>query len=124
MPEKLDHAFVSWAGDHLLPGLIRNGIQVYKQPRPFAHTKLVLIDDIYTFLGSTNFDPRSLKLNFELNLEVFSLQLNSYLGYFIDSIVANSKEISSFDFENTQYPLFDLLKKLRNAAMWIFSPYL
>lgn len=124
LPEKLDHAFVSWAGDHLLPGLIKSGIQVYKQPKPFAHTKLVLIDDIYTFLGSTNFDPRSLKLNFELNLEVFSVQLNSYLGFFIDSVLASSREISSLEFETARHPFFGLLKKLRNAAMWIFSPYL
>lgn len=124
LPEKLDHNFVAWAGDHILPGLINGGIKIYKQPRPFAHTKLVLIDDIYTFLGSTNFDPRSLKLNFELNLEVFSLQLNSYLGFFIESIVANSKEISALEFENAKHPFLGLLKKLRNAGMWIFSPYL
>ena len=124
LPEKLDHNFVAWAEDHLLPGLIHGGIKIYKQPEPFAHTKLVLIDEVYTFLGSTNFDPRSLKLNFELNLEVFSQQLNSYLGFFVDSVLANSKEISPIEFENTKYPFLGLLKKLRNAGMWIFSPYL
>ena len=107
-----------------MPGLIHGGIKIYKQPEPFAHTKLVLIDEVYTFLGSTNFDPRSLKLNFELNLEVFSQQLNSYLGFFVDSVLANSKEISPIEFENTKYPFLGLLKKLRNAGMWIFSPYL
>ena len=81
LPEKLDHNFVSWAADHILPSLIHGGIEMYKQPKPFAHTKLILVDEIYTFLGSTNFDPRSLKLNFELNLEVFSVQLNSYLRF-------------------------------------------
>ena len=65
---------------------------MYKQPKPFAHTKLILVDEIYTFLGSTNFDPRSLKLNFELNLEVFSVQLNSYLRFFADSVLASSKK--------------------------------
>ncbi len=124
LPEKLDHNFVSWAADHILPSLIHGGIEMYKQPKPFAHTKLILVDEIYTFLGSTNFDPRSLKLNFELNLEVFSVQLNSYLRFFADSVLASSKKIAYSVFEDGKFPFLIFLKRLRNAAMWIFSPYL
>ena len=124
LPEKLDHAFVSWAVDHILPGLVKEGIEIYKQPAPFAHTKLVLIDDLYTFLGSTNFDPRSLKLNFELDLEVFSAQLNSWLRSYAETVLSSSQAADFCLFEEAGSAVLCFLKKLRNAAMWIFSPYL
>lgn len=44
-------------------------MKIYRQPPPFAHTKLLLIDGEYTLLGSANLDPRSLNLNFELVME-------------------------------------------------------
>lgn len=124
LPEKLDHCFVSWAVDHILPSLVKEGIEIYKQPEPFAHTKLVLIDDMYTLLGSTNFDPRSLKLNFEINLEVFSTELNSYLRFWAESVLVKSKEIELCSFVGQKNSVLCFLKKIRNAAMWIFSPYL
>lgn len=124
LPEKLDHCYVSFAADHILPGLLEDGIKIYKQPEPFAHTKLVLIDDDYTFLGSTNFDPRSLKLNFELNLEVFSPELNSSLRRYAENVLKNSREILSFFYTEKQNTFLGFLARIRNAAMWIFSPYL
>ena len=124
LPEKLDHCFVSWAADHILPGLVDEGIEIFKQPEPFAHTKLVLIDEIYTFLGSTNFDPRSLKLNFEINLEVFSAELNAFLRQWAEGVFAKSEEIAFCVFSEQKMPILCFLKKIRNAAMWIFSPYL
>ena len=99
-------------------------MQVYRQPAPFAHTKLILIDDMYTFLGSTNLDPRSLSLNFELNMEVFSYELNRELREYAEKIIENSELIlpENYHFENSRWGT--LATRLKNAAMWVFSPYL
>ncbi|MBS5050103.1 MAG: cardiolipin synthase, partial [Desulfovibrionaceae bacterium] len=85
----------------------------------FAHTKLLLVDDIYVCLGSTNLDPRSLSLNFELNVEVFSPELNARLHEFAASVLAVSHEVTLENLLSRP-----LAVRLRNAAAWIFSPYL
>lgn len=119
LPGTLDHAYVGWASDHTIPPLLENGVRIFRQPGPFAHTKLVLVDDIYTCLGSTNLDPRSLSLNFELNVEVFSPELNAGLSRYADDILARSQEVLLADLL-----ALPLTVRLRNAATWIFSPYL
>ncbi len=125
LPEKLDHPFVECAAEHMLPPILQFGINVYRQPKPFAHTKIILIDDIYTFLGSTNLDPRSLSLNFELNMEVFSQSLNRELTQYAEDIIAKSSlvKISDYDFQG-KTDFKTLIKRLKNAAAWVISPYL
>ena len=115
LPSKLDHVYVGWAADHIIPNMLNEGIEFYKQPAPFAHTKLVLIDDIYTFLGSTNFDPRSLKLNFELNLEVFSERLNAQLFMYAKEIIKKSNEIRPFQYLINYNSFWGFVKRLRKC---------
>ena len=124
LPAKLDHVYVGWAADHIIPTMLNEGIEFLKQPAPFAHTKLVLIDEIYSFLGSTNFDPRSLKLNFELNLEVFSEEFNAKLVNYAKEIMSKSIEVKQFQYLVEHNSFLGFLKRLRNASAWIFSPYL
>ena len=124
LPEVLDHPFVASAAEHMLPPILLSGVQVYRQPAPFAHTKLILIDDMYTFLGSTNLDPRSLSLNFELNMEVFSYELNKELRDYSEKIIAKSKLVLPADYRFKNSSVRTLLRRLKNAAMWVFSPYL
>lgn len=124
LPEVINHAFVGYAAEHMLPPILQSGVQVYRQPAPFAHTKLILIDDMYTFLGSTNLDPRSLSLNFELNMEVFSYELNGELREYAEKIIAKSKLVSpkDYNFKNSNWKT--LIVRLKNAAAWVISPYL
>lgn len=119
LPGTLDHPYVGWAVTHMLPPLLENGVRVFYQPGPFAHTKLLMVDDLYTCFGSTNLDPRSLSLNFELNMEVFSPELNTRLTAHADAIIERSAEVTAHDLAS-----ISLGVKLRNAAVWIFSPYL
>ena len=53
------------------------GCSVYLQPPPFNHSKILIVDDFYVNLGSANLDPRSLRLNFEFNLEVYDAELRN-----------------------------------------------
>jgi len=124
LPEVLDNSLVASAAEHMLPPILQSGVRVYRQPSPFAHTKLILIDDMYTFLGSTNLDPRSLSLNFELNMEVFSYELNGELKKYAEKIIDNSKLVlpEHYKFENSNWRT--LVVRLKNAAAWVISPYL
>lgn len=117
LPAYNNQKLVDWAMTHQLPDLVRRGVDIRYQPPPFAHTKLMLVDGVYTLLGSANLDPRSLRLNFELVMEVFDPALTGSLTKFFH----NTRNISTPLAPNARRPL---PVRLRNAAAWIFSPYL
>lgn len=117
VPEENNHRLVDWAMRHQIPLLEAKGVRIFRQPPPFAHTKLLLVDGAYTLLGSANLDPRSLNLNFELVMEVFDTALAADLGAFYDAVRERSALCSA-----ASPPT--LPARLRNAASWLFSPYL
>ena len=117
LPAQNNHRLVAWAMHHQLPELVRKGVNLFWQPPPFTHTKLMLIDETYTLMGSANLDPRSLNLNFELVMEVIDPLLAANLSDFFDDVLARSMPMSPT-------MVAPLPLRLRNAACWLFSPYL
>lgn len=118
IPLKNNHYLLQWAMAHQAPQLVDKNIHLFLQPPPFAHTKLLLIDNDYTLMGSANLDPRSLNLNFELVVENFSTTLTNNLIEFFDKKKSQSYQLT----EHTKLPSLPI--RLRNAASWLFSPYL
>ena len=71
LPARNNLPYVHRATRHMLWELLERGVHVYYQPPPFVHSKLFYVDDYYAQIGSANFDSRSLRLNFEMNIEVY-----------------------------------------------------
>jgi cardiolipin synthase A/B len=71
LPEKNNLALVQWASTAYWPQLLDKGCRIFLSPAPFDHSKLMVVDGAWTLLGSANWDPRSLLLNFEFNVECF-----------------------------------------------------
>lgn len=119
LPGRNNLFYVHWATFHLLPSLLEAGVRIFYQPPPFAHTKLLMVDSYYTQFGSANLDPRSLRLNFELNVEAFDTSFARTMECFFDSVRAKSHQVSRDALRTLSLPT-----RLRNAACWVFSPYL
>lgn len=119
LPAYNNLAFVHWASFRLLPTLLEAGVRIWHQPPPFVHSKLFAVDGYYAQIGSANLDARSLRLNFELNMEVFDRTFHDRLAAHIDAAIAAGTEISLESLRSRPLPL-----KLRDAACWLFSPYL
>lgn len=119
LPRRNNLPFVHWATTHILEELLDAGMTIAYQPAPFAHSKLLLVDDCYVHLGSANFDYRSLRLNFELTLEVFDQCLAETLNRHFDSIMARSRPLTHRELRKRT-----LAARLRDAFFWLFSPYL
>lgn len=119
LPGKNNLFYVHWAHRNLLTELLGWGVEVYYQPAPFCHSKLLCVDSEYSLIGSANLDPRSLRLNYELGIEVFSPQLNAELGAHIQAVIDGSIRVTSGDLMKRSVPV-----RLRDAAANLFSPYL
>jgi cardiolipin synthase len=82
LPEINNLRIVGWAMRAQLAQVMEYGCRVWLSPPPFDHTKLMLVDDGWALFGSGNWDPRSLRLNFEFNVECYDCELVSRLdGY-------------------------------------------
>lgn len=119
LPEKSNLPPVHWATRNMLWELLQYGVQIYYQPPPFAHSKLLLIDDNYAHIGSANIDPRSLRLNFEIVVEVFQQDFVAQLREHFERIKTISHEASLEEVDGRSLPV-----RIRDATAWLFSPYL
>ncbi|MBC2717716.1 MAG: cardiolipin synthase [Desulfobacteraceae bacterium] len=119
LPSKNNLPYVKWAGTNMLQDLLFRGVKIFYQPPPFVHTKLFVMDDQYSQIGSANLDPRSLRLNFELVVEIYDRQFANILSAHIQDIIQQSDQITLESVLNRPF-----LIKLRDALMWLFSPYL
>ena len=118
-PAENNIPFVGWAAQTLYPELLAVGCRIFESAPPFDHSKIFLIDGVWSFLGSTNWDPRSLRLNFEFNLACHDAELCQRLAAEMDAKMAHSREITHEMLETA--PVF---QRLRNGFARLFIPAL
>lgn len=75
IPCKPDHPFVYWAGMSYIGELLEAGVKFYTYENGFLHSKLFLMDDFVTSIGTANLDIRSFKLNFEVNAFIYDEEI-------------------------------------------------
>jgi cardiolipin synthase len=110
---------VHWACLAGLEELLASGCRIFFTPPPFDHSKLVTIDNGWALLGSANWDPRSLILNFEFNVECYDDRFAATVNAMMDRKIAGSREVTRGGLVNIRW-----WKKLRNNFIRLFSPYL
>jgi cardiolipin synthase len=115
LPEHSNHTMLDWARRVPLRELLRAGCHVWLRPSPFDHSKLMTIDDAWSLIGSANWDTRSFRLNFELNVEIkddgFARQLAE--------ITSGGRELLMAELDRDP-----LVLRLRNNAARLLQPYL
>jgi len=119
IPEHSDLPHVHWAMYGQLWQVLDHGCRVWSRPGSFDHSKLLVVDGAWTLLGSANWDARSLRLNFELNVECYSVELGAHLDGLIQARISGSKEITLATVDARRLPI-----KLRDGVARLFAPYL
>ena len=99
--------------------LILTGCRVWRASGTFDHSKLFTVDGAWSYVGSSNLDPRSLRLNFELDIEVYDRSLTQQLDARIDATIAKGERITIRSLRRRSFPL-----RLRDKIVWLASPYL
>jgi cardiolipin synthase len=117
IPENSDHLVMDWAVmAHIAPLLVA-GARIWRAPQPFEHSKLMTIDGGWSLIGSANWDQRSLRLNFEINMEIYDHDFSAMLS---EKIAARQgDEITLKEVFSSSMPV-----RLRNRAVRLLLPYL
>jgi len=119
LPARGNIRLAQWAQQALLWQTLEHGCRVYQQPAPFDHTKLMVVDDAWSLVGSANWDARSLRLNFEVDVECYDRALASALALGFDDKRARSRAVTLAEVDARALPV-----KLRDGAARLFAPYL
>ncbi len=119
LPEQNNLRLVHWACMGQIWQLLERGCRVWLNPPPFSHKKLMIVDRTWLLFGSSNWDPRSLRLNFEFDVECYDPALASLLDDEVAQTIGRSHEVTSLKLRRR-----NLLVKLRDGLARLLIPYL
>jgi cardiolipin synthase A/B len=119
LPEANNLTLVKWASTALLWQVLQRGCRVWLSPPPFDHTKLMVVDRTWVLLGSGNWDPRSLRLNFEFDVEVYERQLATEVYELCMRRRERAKSVTLADVDGRSVPV-----RLRDGVARLLTPYL
>ena len=94
LPKLSEQLLVHWVTLSYAEQMQRAGVQVYLYEKGFIHQKVILIDDDVAFVGTSNFDNRTLYLNCELMLGVFGEEFNKQIKSMLEDDFKNAKVFS------------------------------
>ena len=119
VPRDHDLRLLQWASTTPLLEVLEYGCKVWLTPPPFTHTKLILVDGIWTLFGSGNWDARSFRLNFEFDVECHDRELAAVLEKWVVRSLEECQPLSLSDLNNRSFPV-----RLRDGIAQLLTPYL
>jgi cardiolipin synthase len=119
LPAKSNIPLVTWASRAMLWQVLQPGCRVFLSPKPFDHAKLLVVDGAWALIGSTNWDQRSFRLNFELDVECYDPALAAQLAALAEERRQGAREITLAEVDARPYPV-----RVRDGVARLFSPYL
>ncbi len=119
LPEANNLTLVKWASTAQLWQVLQRGCRVWMTPPPFDHTKLMVIDGTWVLFGSGNWDPRSLRLNFEFDVECYDRNLAAQAYQLCVQKREKAREVTLAEVDGRSIPI-----RLRDGLARLLTPYL
>ena len=119
IPSSNNLRLVDYAMTAQLDQVIGPGCRVWRSAGPFDHSKLMTVDGRWSLVGSSNMDTRSLRLNFEFDIEVYDPHFASLVETHLRGRIASGQEETLATLKGRAFT-----KRLRNRIVWLASPYL
>lgn len=119
VPEVNNLRIVKWASTAQLWQVLMPGCRVWLTPPPFDHSKVMVVDEAWSLVGSANWDARSLRLNFEFNVECYDETLARWLMEFTEDKMKRGRRTTLEEVDSRNIPL-----RLRDGIARLFAPYL
>lgn len=80
VPGLSDAVFPKWGTNSYVEELLESGVKIYFYKAGFTHSKVIVVDGIFSSVGTANLDFRSLETNFEVNAMVYDEEIASVLA--------------------------------------------
>ncbi len=109
VPKKNNHYCAGYASRALYEELLLAGVHIHERRPPFMHSKALVIDGEFSLIGTANLDVRSLHLNYETCLAVYSIEFTDRLKRIIHEDMDSSDEVILADWQHR--PLRDQLRE-------------
>lgn len=119
LPETNNLPFCDWAATPQLEWLARAGCRIWKTKGYFDHSKIMTVDGVWAMIGSANWDDRSLRLNFEFNLECYGETFTRELDALVERKISTARPLSYEELASRSFPV-----RIRDALFRLASPYL
>ncbi|KQV12288.1 cardiolipin synthase [Rhizobium sp. Root1203] len=99
--------------------IVSNYCRIWRSSGAFSHSKLLSIDGAWSYVGSSNLDPRSLRLNFEIDLEVLNEGFATEIDEHIDEVIKSASPVTLSALRSRPFAV-----RLLDKILWLGSPYL
>lgn len=119
IPGKSDTIMSKWSSLSYVEELLESGIKIYFYQAGFIHSKYILADNIFSTIGTTNLDFRSIETNFEVNAFIYDQAFATKLEKVFLEDMENSREIILSEWINRPWH-----HKFRESLAHIISPML
>lgn len=96
----MDAKVVQRASRSLWGALLDAGVDIYEYQPTMYHCKVLIVDDVWVSVGSTNFDDRSFRLNDEANLNIFDAAFAIEQVKVFEEDKARSRLMTRAEFKN------------------------
>jgi cardiolipin synthase len=118
-PSFTDHAMILYASRSFYAELLASGIRVYERKRAMLHAKTAVIDGVWSTIGSTNLDMRSLLHNDEINAVILSVEFADRMEALFQRDLAESMEITK-----EQWRERGIVQRMREWTVRLFNYWL
>lgn len=119
LPNKPDHPFVYWASLSYIGELLEAGVKFYHYGNGFLHSKVIIVDDFISTVGTANLDIRSFTLNFEVNAFIYDDIVNLKLTEKFIADIDLCREITLEDYNKRSN-----IVKIKESISRLLSPVL
>lgn len=119
IPRRPDSNMLRFASASYIGECLRSGIKIYLYDKGMLHSKMVIVDDEFVTIGSTNFDFRSFEHNFESNLFIYSREFNEQAKEQFLADQADSTRVLPYDWKKRP-----MIHKAIESITRLFSPIL
>ncbi|OIQ22917.1 cardiolipin synthase [Lacinutrix sp. MedPE-SW] len=119
IPDESDSKIAKYATNSYLQRLFNANIRVYRYTKGFIHAKTMVIDDIFSTIGTANTDYRSFNINFEINAVIYHKQTSKELKSIFFEDLKNAEEMNPQEWQNRSN-----LEKLKEAFCKLWAPLL
>ncbi|MDN3492295.1 cardiolipin synthase [Winogradskyella bathintestinalis] len=119
VPQTGDSWIAQYATNSYLGLLLEAGVEVYCYTKGFIHAKTMVVDGVFSTVGTTNMDYRSFNINFEVNALIYNKEISSQLTEFFNADLKDCEQIDLKSWENRSKRI-----KLIEAVARLMAPLL